>query len=302
MDDADQRPTEMLRLCLRCGAPLGSSACACGTLVNTAVEPPPTETALPTPWPTLETPPASWPTVEVPRAPRQEAPWRPVVLVLLVGLLAAALAFGLWTRSQPDEGAPPTATIVPTALATPTSLPPPAILASTPSPVPIIAPPAAPVPTSTAVPTSTPAPSPTETPSPTADQAWAETLAQLDEVWQRDWDRAIALLEAFQSAYPDFQPAAEKLYAALVASGERLIRAGDVEAGSAQLQRARDLLPERSEAPAALLALTPTPTSPPRPAVRPPAPPPPDRTERDRDNRDGRDGRDDRDDRDNEDD
>jgi hypothetical protein len=71
--------------------------------------------------------------------------------------------------------------------------------------------------------------------------------------------------------YPGHAAGLEKLYAALIFQGTEHIRSGEGPQGIAQFVRARDLLPERPEAPAALRALTPTPT--PAPRTVPVAPP-----------------------------
>lgn len=121
-------------------------------------------------------------------------------------------------------------------------------------------------------------PTPRATNTPTADQAWQQTLRELDAVWEKDWPRAIRILDDYRSRFPDYAPAKEKLYATLVAYGQQLLRQGQVNDGIPQLVRARTLLPDRGEAIFALAALTPTPTPsptrvPPTWTPRPPDPP-----------------------------
>jgi LPXTG-site transpeptidase (sortase) family protein len=115
---------------------------------------------------------------------------------------------------------------------------------------------------------------PTSTPVPTADDVWRTTLPRLEVAWESDWPHAIALLEAFHAQFPDHTAAREKLYAALVSYGQALIASGLVMEGTAQLERAQELLPGRGEANAAFLALTPTPTPIPSPVLQPSYGPP----------------------------
>jgi len=128
-----------------------------------------------------------------------------------------------------------------------------------------------PAPTVTSAPTATAAASPTPAPSPTptVDQLWELLLPRLDPLWGHDWPQAIGLLEPFRARFPDFAPARDKLYAALVSYGADLIAAGTPEQAVDPLERAQAVDPQRGEAGAALLALTPTPTPEPPP---PPAP------------------------------
>lgn len=91
----------------------------------------------------------------------------------------------------------------------------------------------------------------------------------LAAVWGSDWEGAVRVLDDFLGRFPDFGLAREKQYAALVALGESRLREGDVPQGVGYLEQARDLLPERGEAVALLLALTPTPTPEPTATPRP---------------------------------
>jgi hypothetical protein len=119
-------------------------------------------------------------------------------------------------------------------------------------------------PTSTAAP-PTPGPSPT----PSATEAWSDLTPRLDAVWATDPEASVALLDQFQVRFPDFQPARDKLYAALIARSQQLVADDQLEAADAVLQQALQLFPDREEARAASEALTPSPT----PA--PPTPTPP---------------------------
>jgi hypothetical protein len=108
------------------------------------------------------------------------------------------------------------------------------------------------------------------TPAPTAtpglDARWLALLRQIDPFWGRDWPRVIGPVQEFLVQQPDYAPAVDKLYAALVFYGQELLaRNLEIEA-VATLERARELLPERTEAVVALQALLPEPE---------PAPPPP---------------------------
>jgi hypothetical protein len=77
----------------------------------------------------------------------------------------------------------------------------------------------------------------------------------LAPIWSTDLPRTTALLDAFLARFPDYPPAVDKQYAALVGYGEQLAAAGDLDEATTQLTRARDLDPERVEAPGALRAL-----------------------------------------------
>jgi Protein kinase domain len=192
-----------------------------------------------------------WPLAQAPRQARLAA----IPLVWAALLVAGGGGYALLTR-QPAPAAQQeslAAVPLPALAAVPTAT-------SQPSVVPTVAP------------TSTPRPSPTASPTPTAAQVWAQTSRDLDVVWGKDWPRTVALLTAFRDRFPDDQPSAEKLYAALVDSGQALLDDGQTPEGIAQLERAQALAPEREEAMAALAALTPTPEPTPTPAPVPVAP------------------------------
>jgi hypothetical protein len=136
------------------------------------------------------------------------------------------------------------------------------------------------IPQAAAAPTPAPTlgPTPVITSSPpTAADAWQTLQPELDAAWGHDTPRTVALLDQFVSRFPDDQSAREKLYAALVASGEDLLAQGNTSEARAVLERARALIPTRGEAGQALARLTPPPTPVPEAArqdVVTPVPPP----------------------------
>lgn len=221
-------------------------------------------------------------------------PWRIMGLALLVTAVAGssvALATGWGSGElryvQTEPAAAPTRAVSPTIavlVASPlppskTETPPPtravsAVLpvATAPTSVPqVVSAPTAP--TATAQPTpvfATAAP----TAEPTAADVWQATLPQLDAAWGVDTPRIIALISAFRERFPDYPPAKEKLYAALLTYGGELSRQGDPSGAAATFAQAAALFPERAEAARALTRLTPTPPPPPVPLP----PPPPVRT------------------------
>jgi hypothetical protein len=144
--------------------------------------------------------------------------------------------------------------------------------------------PAAVAPTSTiALPTSPPTTAPVPTDAsvePPETEAWNQALGELNPHWDRDWTRVIAVIDGYRARFPDYEPAKEKLYAALVTHGTQLVRQGKTQDGVSQLVRAQSILATRGEATAALLALTPTPvptatsTATARPTATPVPPPP----------------------------
>jgi hypothetical protein len=151
-------------------------------------------------------------------------------------------------RAEPTIGATPTPRPVePGALAT---SPPPVALAAAPTP---FVPSPAPTPF---------APSPAPTPTLGAVDAWQALAPRLDSLWGTDTPGVIDLLERFQAQFPDFGPAKEKLYASYIARAAELARQGAADEAAVQLEHARALRPERPEAGAELMALTPTPSPP----------------------------------------
>jgi hypothetical protein len=109
-------------------------------------------------------------------------------------------------------------TPAPTAVPTPVPPPPTALPAVQPVALPTVMP--TPLPTS---PPPTALPSPTAPPRPTiaattvvqdATTLWPALAAQLDPLWGRDWPRAIELTEGFLARFPNYAPAADKLYGA----------------------------------------------------------------------------------------
>lgn len=112
----------------------------------------------------------------------------------------------------------------------------------------------------------------TNTPTPTAEEAWAGVQPGLESAWGNDTQRTVALLDGFVARFPNYAPARDKLYAALIASGVELAAAGETAASAGRFAQAQTLLPARGEAAATARALTPTPS--PTPPPRAPDPPP----------------------------
>ena len=106
-----------------------------------------------------------------------------------------------------------------------------------------------------------------------ADSRWQEILPKVNDVWGRDWQAAISLLDGFRSSAPEHDESKQKLYDALLAYGQLLSVGGDTPKASAQWVRARDLFPGRPDAIVLLVALTPLattlPTATPVPTVTP---------------------------------
>src|SRR6185437_12713676 len=125
------------------------------------------------------------------------------------------------------------ATATGTAAATPIGVP----TASSPSAAPTALPP-----------TPSAPPLPTATATVTAATAWDAALPRLDPLWGRDWPAAIGLIGQYLDAYPGYPPAQSKLYAARLAYGDQLLRAGQRPEALAQYQAAEQLLPARGEA------------------------------------------------------
>jgi uncharacterized protein len=107
--------------------------------------------------------------------------------------------------------------------------------------------------------TATPRPPPT--PAATSTPIVDALLGQLDAVWaQGDWTKALSLLDRIEQLDPSALDFQDKRYAAHVAAGQDLLAKGNTAAAVGELSKARDIDPDRSEARAALVALTPTPT------------------------------------------
>jgi hypothetical protein len=111
-------------------------------------------------------------------------------------------------------------------------------------------------------------------PTPTVDEVWADLQDPLARAWSSDTPGTIALLSGFHERFPNYQPAREKLYAALIAAGSERAAAGDIDAAAARFREARAVQPERLDAIVAERALTPTavpePTSAPTSIPEPP--------------------------------
>jgi len=99
------------------------------------------------------------------------------------------------------------------------------------------------------------------------------TLAKLWQTMEAAWDQdeavVSAALEEILALDPGYRDAGLKLYALLVARGERLLAEGDTDGAIAAFQRAAQVYPDGPEAQARLAALTAPPPAP------EPAPPPP---------------------------
>ncbi len=99
----------------------------------------------------------------------------------------------------------------------------------------------------------------------------ASLAASLDVAWaQSDRPTAISTLTRLRGLEPDNSDYRDKVYAAQVQYADVLIDNGSTAAAVEQLQRAATLDPDRGEAPARLMALTPTPV--PTATLIPPTP------------------------------
>jgi hypothetical protein len=112
--------------------------------------------------------------------------------------------------------------------------------------------------TPTAVAQSTPLVTVLPTATPTAAQAWIDMQPKLDAAWSVDFPRVIGLLEEHLARYHQHAEAANKLYSARVDYAKELVAQCPI-AARAQLASAIALAPERTEAPALLQSLNPTP-------------------------------------------
>jgi hypothetical protein len=190
--------------------------------------------------------------------------WRPRRrLLAATGALLAVVAFAgvvLGTRlSSGTNVAGPLATATPGLYA-----------AVAEQPLPTVVPTPHPQATLTLAPTA----APTLEPTPDAVQIWRGVLAELDTTWGHDWARTITLLDESLARDPANAEAHDKLYAALVFSGQQLVADGATDEGVRRLERAETVAPERSEARDALQTLTPmsTPTASPVPSRQVEAP------------------------------
>jgi hypothetical protein len=201
---------------------------------------------------------------DLPRRWRRRYP----ILLGALGLALATLVSGavllsplVWQKAAPPDTVGTEVSPAPTAVSG-------AALAAGPTVVPTTTPAMIVTHVATSPPTATATPTPEPTLAPGVDQQWDHLQPQLDRAWgSADWPTTISLLDDFLNGAPNFQPAVNKLYSALVISGKQLISAGETERGTAELERAAMLDPDRSDAQDALLALTPTPA--PAPTPRP---------------------------------
>jgi hypothetical protein len=96
-----------------------------------------------------------------------------------------------------------------------------------------------------------------EPPEASDSERWDALQPQLDAAWGADTAATIALLKDFVDRFPDFAPAREKLYAALIAQATDLGASGDRDGATEAAQRAASLLPDRGEAMLLLASLEP---------------------------------------------
>ncbi len=184
--------------------------------------------------------------------------------------VAATAATALTARGPATEAPSPEvlgARALPPAVVVPSST-------TTPQPTPTM-------PAPTATPTSRPSATrgvalPLATATPSEAQQWETLLSQVDPMWGTDWAGFTQTVASFVGQHPDFAPAKDKLYAALVEYGKDLISQGAFDRADAVLKQAQTLLPDRGEAFSAAAALTPTATPTPTPTHIPaPTSPPP---------------------------
>jgi hypothetical protein len=185
-----------------------------------------------------------------------------LVLALVAGTMAAVVVAGpqvllrsasVWTSAGTEDTAATSRPVAAASLAVASPAQPTADVAPTAAAT--LLPASRPTTRPTAFPTAIRTPVPTAAPAPTVDQVWAATLLALDPIWSTDPPRSIAMLDDFLTRFPAYQPARDKQYAALVAYADDLSARDDLAGAGAQLTRARDLEPERGEAPAMLQAL-----------------------------------------------
>lgn len=114
-------------------------------------------------------------------------------------------------------------------------------------------------PTPTVIPSATLTPSITPTPTPTPEPA--QLLQELDTAWEKaDWPQVIQSLWGLRQFDTDKTDYRDKLYDAYLNYGKALLASGNKSAAATQFAAAQQLDPDREEAAAELLALTPTPT------------------------------------------
>jgi serine/threonine protein kinase len=92
----------------------------------------------------------------------------------------------------------------------------------------------------TSAPAATRSPAPTSTPTPA--DAWQTIQPELDAAWN-DWPSTTDLLSMFLARYPDYGPAREKMYAALLFYGEGLTRQDRPKDAMAQFEKAGSYVP-----------------------------------------------------------
>lgn len=207
----------------------------------------------------------------LPAPPHGGRDWRVyVVFAAVVGLGLVALGFELVViRARPLAEAlvldVPTATPAPRRTLAPTALPtlePTVAPTIAPTMVPTLAPTPAPTalvlraPATPRVATATTRLAPavievaTESPTaqPDADALWPATREQIQAAWATDWSAVVSRAQAFHDQFPDYQPATDLLYTALIEDGRSLADQGAQAEAVDVLDRAASLEPERQEA------------------------------------------------------
>jgi hypothetical protein len=79
---------------------------------------------------------------------------------------------------------------------------------------------------------------------------WAEWsyVQKINEVWGKDWPKVIEWFEEFNARYPGNPMVQDKLYAAYIEDGRRLMHVGDEAAARRRFEQAARFDPKRSEA------------------------------------------------------
>jgi hypothetical protein len=79
---------------------------------------------------------------------------------------------------------------------------------------------------------------------------WAEWsyVQQINQVWGKDWPKVIAWFEEFNARYPGNPMVFDKLYAAYIEDGRRLMHEGDYAGARRRFEQAARFDPHRPEA------------------------------------------------------
>ncbi len=78
-------------------------------------------------------------------------------------------------------------------------------------------------------------------PLPSTDERWASVEDSIGAAWGSDWDGVVADLTKFVKAHPNYAPARDKLYSALVSAAGESLESGDLTTALAKLEQARSL-------------------------------------------------------------